>query len=49
MLVENHKFLITIEEGSIGGFASHVLNYIYNVRAKRTTTVVKNIFFLINL
>ena len=45
MLVENHKFLITIEEGSIGGFASHVLNYIYNVRAKRTTTVVKNIFF----
>tara|TARA_B100000886_G_scaffold337434_1_gene298129 strand:+ start:495 stop:2414 length:1920 start_codon:yes stop_codon:yes gene_type:complete len=45
MLVENHKYLITIEEGSIGGFASHVLNYIYNVRAKRTTTVVKNIFF----
>ena len=27
-LIENHKYLITIEEGSIGGFASHVLNYV---------------------
>ena len=25
-LIENHKFLITIEEGSIGGFGSHVAN-----------------------
>ena len=44
-LLDNHKYLITIEEGSIGGFASHVLNYIYNIRRKKTSTQVKNIFF----
>ena len=44
-LIENHKFLITIEEGSIGGFASHVLNYIHNVRIKRSSVIIKNIFF----
>ena len=44
-LLENHKYLVTIEEGSIGGFASHVLNYIHNVRIKKTTISVKNIFF----
>ena len=44
-LIENHKYLITIEEGSIGGFASHVLNYIHNIRRKRSSIVVKNIFF----
>ena len=44
-LIDNHKFLITIEEGSIGGFASHVLNYVHNLRVKRTSTKIKNIFF----
>ncbi len=44
-LIENHKYLITIEEGSIGGFASHVLNYIHNIRRKRSSIVIKNIFF----
>tara|TARA_B100000575_G_C23137364_1_gene661059 strand:- start:1503 stop:3422 length:1920 start_codon:yes stop_codon:yes gene_type:complete len=44
-LIENHKYLITIEEGSIGGFGSHVLSYVHNVRLKRTSTVIKNIFF----
>ncbi len=44
-LVENHKYLVTIEEGSIGGFASHVLNYIHNVRIKTNRVSVKNIFF----
>ena len=44
-LIENHKFLITIEEGSIGGFASHVLNYIHNIRVKRNSTTIKNIIF----
>ena len=44
-LIDNHSYIITIEEGSIGGFASHVLNYINNVRIKRSTVVVKNIFF----
>ncbi len=29
-LIKNHKILITIEEGSIGGFGSHVLNTIVN-------------------
>ncbi len=45
MLLENHKFLITIEEGSIGGFSSHVLNYIHNVRRKKSSNIIKNIFF----
>ena len=45
LLIENHKFLITIEEGSIGGFASHVLNYIHNVRKKNSSTIISNIFF----
>ncbi len=44
-LLDNHKYLITIEEGAIGGFASHVLNYIHNIRVKRNSNVVKNIFF----
>ena len=47
-LIDNHEFLLTVEEGSIGGFASHVLNYIYNLRRKKLSTV-KNIFSLINL
>ena len=44
-LLEDHKFLITIEEGSIGGFASHVLNYVNNVKRKRSSTIIKNLFF----
>nr|AKP20999.1 1-deoxy-D-xylulose 5-phosphate synthase 3 [Tripterygium wilfordii] len=28
LLCENHSFLITVEEGSIGGFGSHVAQYI---------------------
>lgn len=27
-LCENHEFLITLEEGSIGGFGSHVAQFI---------------------
>ena len=27
-LAKEHEFLITIEEGSIGGFGSHVLHYL---------------------
>ncbi len=44
-LLDNHKFLITIEEGSIGGFGSSVLNYIHNERRKSTLTKVNNIYF----
>ena len=29
-LCKNHKLLITIEEGSIGGFGSHVSNFLIN-------------------
>ena len=38
-LLETHEFLVTIEEGSIGGFASHVINYINNIKKKRTKTI----------
>ncbi len=44
-IVDNHEYMITIEEGSIGGFASHVLNYIHNLRRKHTSSIIKNIVF----
>ena len=44
-LLDNHKFLITIEEGAIGGFASHVLHHIHNIRKKNTLKKIKNIIF----
>ena len=44
-VLENHEYLITIEEGSIGGFSSLVLNYIHNLRKKTVKTKIKNIFF----
>ena len=44
-IIENHEFILTIEEGSIGGFASAVLNYSHNVRKKPTLTNIQNIIF----
>ncbi len=44
-LLDNHKYLITIEEGSSGGFGSTVLNYIHNERIKPTSTKINNIYF----
>tara|TARA_Y100001970_G_scaffold286307_1_gene408142 strand:- start:2562 stop:4484 length:1923 start_codon:yes stop_codon:yes gene_type:complete len=44
-LLDNHKYLLTIEEGSSGGFGSNVLNYIHNERIKTTSTKINNIFF----
>jgi 1-deoxy-D-xylulose-5-phosphate synthase len=44
-LLDNHKYLITIEEGSSGGFSSSILNYIHNERIKTTSTRINNIFF----
>ena len=44
-LLDNHKYLITIEEGSSGGFSSSILNYIHNKRMKTTLTKINNIFF----
>ena len=45
LLLDNHKYLLTIEEGSSGGFSASVLNYIHNKRIKLTSTKVNNIFF----
>ncbi|MDB4860746.1 1-deoxy-D-xylulose-5-phosphate synthase [Alphaproteobacteria bacterium] len=44
-LLDNHKYLITIEEGSSGGFGFSILNYIHNERRKKTLTKVNNIYF----
>ena len=43
--MDNHKYVLTIEEGSIGGFSSIVLDYIHNKRKKNTFSIVKNIVF----
>lgn len=43
-IVENHRFLITIEEGSIGGFGSHVINYIYNNLSPASGFKIRNFF-----
>jgi len=45
LLLDNHKYLITIEEGASGGFSFYVLNYIHNERKKPTSTKVNNIYF----
>ena len=44
-LSTNHEAIITIEEGSIGGFSSIVLDYIHNKRGKKTISQLKNIIF----
>jgi len=44
-VLDNHGYLITIEEGSIGGFSSIVLDYIHNKRIKKTKSKIKNIIF----
>ena len=44
-LLNNHKYILTIEEGSIGGFGSSVLHYIHNVRSRPTSAIIKNLIF----
>lgn len=44
-VIDNHEYVITIEEGSIGGFSSIVLDYIHNKRNKKTKSTVNNIIF----
>ena len=44
-ILDNHKYVLTIEEGSIGGFSSIVLDYIHNKRKKNTFSIVKNLIF----
>ena len=44
-ILDNHEFVITIEEGSIGGFSSSVLDYVHNKRKTPTSSTIKNIIF----
>ena len=44
-ILDNHEFVITIEEGSIGGFSSSVLDYVHNKRKTSTSSTIKNIIF----
>jgi 1-deoxy-D-xylulose-5-phosphate synthase len=43
-LIKNHYILITIEEGSIGGFASHVNNFLIQGNHLDSKLKIKNIF-----
>ncbi len=44
-ILDSHEFIITIEEGSIGGFSSTVLDYVHNKRKTTTLSIIKNIIF----
>ena len=44
-ILNNHEFVITIEEGSIGGFSSSVLDYVHNKRKTSTSSTIQNIIF----
>ena len=44
-VMDNHEYVITIEEGSIGGFSSIVLDYIHNKRNIKTKSKINNIIF----
>ena len=44
-IFNNHEFVITIEEGSIGGFSSALLHYVHNIKKTRTISAIKNIIF----
>ena len=45
LLLDNHEYILTIEEGSIGGFGSIVLDYINNIRRKKLLSKVHNMYF----
>ena len=38
-ILDNHEYIITIEEGSIGGFSSAILNYIHNLKITSTKLI----------
>ena len=44
-IIDSHEYIVTIEEGSIGGFSSAVLNYIHNIKKTPTNSNIKNIIF----
>jgi 1-deoxy-D-xylulose-5-phosphate synthase len=41
--INNHEILITIEEGSIGGFAAHINNYL-NLKKYNKNLIIENLF-----
>ena len=43
-LAENHELLITLEEGSIGGFGSHVVDWLLRNNLINDNLKVKNLF-----
>jgi len=43
-LLRNHRMLITVEEGSIGGFATQVNNFILQNNLNSKNSVIKNLF-----
>ena len=44
ILAENHELLITLEEGSIGGFGSHVVDWLLRNNLINDNLKVKNLF-----
>ena len=44
-IIDNHEFIITIEEGAIGGFSSAFLNFAHNIKKTPNKSVFKNIIF----
>jgi len=44
-ILDNHEFVITVEEGSIGGFSSSVLDYVHNKRKVSTISKINNLIF----
>ena len=45
LILDNHEYLLTVEEGSIGGFSSLVLDYVHNKRNKTIKSKINNIIF----
>ena len=44
-VLDNHEYVISIEEGSIGGFSSALLNYVHNIKKTPTRSIINNIIF----
>ena len=44
-IIDNHQYILTIEEGSIGGFSSAVLNYVHNLKNTPTKSIINNMIF----
>ena len=44
-IIDNHEFILTIEEGSIGGFSSAVLSFYHNIKKTQNKVIFKNLIF----